>query len=72
MSKDHPAEQRPNRYQAKCATCGFMVEPGDGLTSKVMGKTREWRTVHLPGQCNKYEDMPVHPFSDEAFDNPFH
>lgn len=66
----HPAEERPNLYPAPCAKCGHMVKAGEGVTSKVMGTTRKWRTEHLPGECNTLEQYQetVHPFSQEAFD----
>lgn len=57
MPKDHPSDPRPNRYAAKCCHCRKTVEPGKGLTAKVMGTTNRWDTYH--SACEKKADDTV-------------
>jgi hypothetical protein len=47
MRAPHPAEPRPNRFQAQCCHCRYLVNAGNGLTEKLMGTTNGWRTYHI-------------------------
>lgn len=53
MAKSHPAEERTNRYPARCAKCGNMVKAGEGVTAKVMGTTERLMIVKVQISLSK-------------------